>query len=833
MGLAAVVAAIIFEVLVPASAKAGSSLMRVTLSAPGVVRPGHLAEFSGLSRSAHGAQVVVQRHSGRRWVTFVVGHAAEDGRFRFGWPVPATAKSATVRAAVLGYGRTLAVSHPRRLTVDGISSRAAAMIPTAASTAQVIAAPTVTQAPPQGQPGTLVYSGSDQVEPGSLIDIGESSATPDGLIAKVTGVSTVNGQTTASVVPASLSELLANGSFDETLTIPYTQTAIRLRENRRDPAKSEVTCSGSAETSITAEVSLTGSIEAYAHFGGFRLNSAGLVAHASANATLAADAQASGACKLERTKIATLHLPRFEFDVSGFPVVVTTDVPVYVDAAASLSAATSAEMDGGFDAAAGIQWTSSGGFSPVIDFTPKLTFAPPTVTADASMNANLLPEIDADVDGIGEVDVDLSAGLAFDADPSANPWWSLTVPVDVSGSLGLDLGVKTLESGSLSLYHHRFALATAGGPFTAGGSTTPTATPTTATPTTAPPAPTPTPGTLSVVAGDGSSGTPTAGPATLTDLGRPTDVAVDTSGNLFISDISENVVEEVTPAGQLSIIAGILGESGLPTPGPATSSELDLSGECGGIAVDSQDDVYVADCGNDDVAEVTPAGQLSVVAGVTGQSGPPTAGPASQSDLDDPSGVAVDAGNLYIADSGNNVVEKVTPANQLSVIAGVIGESGAPTPGPATSSEIGSSDLTADSDGDVFVADTDNNVVEEITPAGELKIVAGVVGASGTPTPGPATSSDLDFGGCGQVAVDDSGNLYIADCGNAAAEEVTAAGVLSVIAGVPGESGPPTPGPSTNSELGGPTGIAVSSLGDVFIADASDADVEEVMPSGG
>lgn len=166
-------------------------------------------------------------------------------------------------------------------------------------------------------------------------------------------------------------------------------------------------------------------------------------------------------------------------------------------------------------------------------------------------------------------------------------------------------------------------------------------------------------------------------------------MALDTSGNLSIADPSNNVVERVTPAGTLSIAAGIVGTSGTPTAGPATSSHLYNPA---GVAVDRSGDLYIAAFGyvglsamvNSAVEKVTPAGTLSVVAG-TRTDGPPTPGPAASSDLGLPKGVAVaPGGDLYIADTTNQVVEKVTPTGTLSIVAGTVGTSGTPTPGPAT-----------------------------------------------------------------------------------------------------------------------------------------------------
>jgi hypothetical protein len=242
-------------------------------------------------------------------------------------------------------------------------------------------------------------------------------------------------------------------------------------------------------------------------------------------------------------------------------------------------------------------------------------------------------------------------------------------------------------------------------------------------------------------------------------------VAVDAHGDLFIADLGNYVVEEVSPAGRLSVMAGN-GKEGPPTPGPANSSRLFGPR---GVAVDAHGDLFIADSGNV-VEEVSPAGRLSVVAG-NGKEGPPTPGPANSSALDLPAGVAVDAhGDLFIADWGDNVVEEVSPAGRLSVVAGN-GTLGAPIPGPANSSRLSSpSGVAVDAHGDLFIADSGNNVVEEVSPAGRLSVVAGN-GNEGPPTPGPARSSDLDlpFG----VAVDAHGDLFIGDTINNDVEKVT------------------------------------------------------------
>jgi sugar lactone lactonase YvrE len=216
--------------------------------------------------------------------------------------------------------------------------------------------------------------------------------------------------------------------------------------------------------------------------------------------------------------------------------------------------------------------------------------------------------------------------------------------------------------------------------------------------------------------------------------------------------------------GILAVFAGT-GTAGVPTPGgAATNSNLD-SPE--GVAVDGAGNVYIADTHNHEIEKVTPAGVLSVIAG-TGTDGPPTAGPATSSDLNYPNGVAVDgAGNVYIADTFNNQIEKVTPAGSLSVIAGT-GTAGSPIAGPATSSHLHfPNGVAVDGAGNVYIADTNNSEIEKVTPAGSLSVIAGT-GIPAAPTAGPATSSNLHFPN--GVTVDGAGNVYIADSSNSQIE---------------------------------------------------------------
>jgi hypothetical protein len=226
---------------------------------------------------------------------------------------------------------------------------------------------------------------------------------------------------------------------------------------------------------------------------------------------------------------------------------------------------------------------------------------------------------------------------------------------------------------------------------------------------------------LSIVAGNGHRGAPTPGPATASSLWGGQGLATDDAGNLYIADDNAHVIEKVDPSGNLTIVAGT-GNLGRPTEGSALSS--DFSNLCG-IAIDHSGNIFVSDAGNKVVEKIDAQGVLSIYAGIVGTEGSPTPGPAISSSLRNPQGLAVDAsGNLYIADNDSYVVEKVDTNGTLSIVAGT-GNYGYPAPGPATSSALTPIGVTIDPSGNLYIADQLNNVVEKVDTSGTLSIFAG------------------------------------------------------------------------------------------------------------
>lgn len=287
-------------------------------------------------------------------------------------------------------------------------------------------------------------------------------------------------------------------------------------------------------------------------------------------------------------------------------------------------------------------------------------------------------------------------------------------------------------------------------------------------------------GDLTVVAGrPGQEGLPTPGPAVASALSAPSGLTVDRAGNLYIADAgTDHAVVKVDPAGTLSVVAGVPGQYSLPpVSGPATSSQLR---DPAALAVDG-DDLYIADQWHSVVSKVDGAGMLSILAGRPAVLAAPLIGPASASSLSLPSGVAVDAaGNVFIADMLNHVVSKVDASGDLSIVAGN-GEAGKPFPGYALGIPLAlPAGLTFDRAGNLYIADPGSHTVLKLNPDGDLSIVAGT-GKSGAPTEGPARSSDLQSPT--DLAVDPDGNLYVSDGLNNVVVKIDTSGDLSVFAG--------------------------------------------------
>ena len=317
---------------------------------------------------------------------------------------------------------------------------------------------------------------------------------------------------------------------------------------------------------------------------------------------------------------------------------------------------------------------------------------------------------------------------------------------------------------------------------------------------------------ISTVAGGAPP--PTGVPAISAPLGTPGAVATDSTGNVYF--ISFNCVFKIDSTGVLTRVAGNshLGFSG--DNGPAAAAQLNNPG---GLAVDSSVNIYIADSGNNRVRKVSSSGVITTIAGTgtPGYSG--DNGAASAAALNNPQGAAVDtAGNLYIADVGNNVVRKIGNTGIISTFAGngtpgISGDGNVPT-AAQLNQPMG---VAVDAGGSLYIADSNNQRLR-VVRGGIISTIAGngSVGSSGDG--GPPNLAQFNFPTA--VAVDPSGIIYITDFNNARVRKI-ANNIISTVAG------------AGTGSVGVPTGIATDANGNLYIADSNNSHILKFPAAGG
>jgi sugar lactone lactonase YvrE len=343
---------------------------------------------------------------------------------------------------------------------------------------------------------------------------------------------------------------------------------------------------------------------------------------------------------------------------------------------------------------------------------------------------------------------------------------------------------------------------------------------------------------ITTYAGSGSLGyLGDGGPATDATLNYPSDVCLDPAGNLYIADFYNNVVRKVSPAGIITTVAGTgygAGSAGGGSfggdGGPATDALL--NGPYA-VAVDAAGNVLFADGYNHNVRKISPSGTITNFAGnhTAGYSG--DGGQATAAALNNPVGLAIDkTGNVYIADDHNHVVRKVTPAGIISTFAGndTLGYSG--DGGPATAAEMNNPiGLAIDSTGNLFIADDINNNIRMVNPAGIISTYVATDTARGySGDGGPATAAHLFLPR--HIGCDRYGNLYISDLANNVIRMVAATGshTISTFAGIGTYGYTGDNGPATAAEFQSVNGVCVDTSGKVYIADVGNAAIRKVGP---
>jgi hypothetical protein len=331
-------------------------------------------------------------------------------------------------------------------------------------------------------------------------------------------------------------------------------------------------------------------------------------------------------------------------------------------------------------------------------------------------------------------------------------------------------------------------------------------------------------GVVTTLAGSAGVAGSADGTGSAAQFNYPTGVAVDASGNVYVADSNNHTIRKVTAAGVVTTLAGNAGVSG-SADDTGTAAQFNLPQ---GVAVTAAGTVYVADYGNHTIRRVTAGGVVTTLAGSAGNAGS-TDGTGSAALFRLPAGVALDgAGNVYVADFANHTIRKVTSAGVTTTLAGSAGSFGSANGTGGAAQFNHPSGVTVDGAGKVFVADYFNHTIRQVTPGGVVTTLAGSAGNAGSAN---GTGSAARFNYPAGVAVDAAGNVFVADSFNHTVRQVTSAGVVTTLAGNAGSAGS-ADGTGNAALFRFPTGVAADAAGNVYVADFENHTIRKATAAG-
>ena len=304
----------------------------------------------------------------------------------------------------------------------------------------------------------------------------------------------------------------------------------------------------------------------------------------------------------------------------------------------------------------------------------------------------------------------------------------------------------------------------------------------------------------------------------------PNGIATDVQGNVYVADTHGQTIRKISPDGTVSTLAG-RGATGGSADGVGVEARFELPGA---VATDGAGNVYVADTSNHTIRKIAPSGVVNTLAGEAGVRGSAD-GPGTEARFSSPEGIATDLlGNVYVADFSNHTIRKITPPGVVSTIAGSAASFGS-RDGLGTDARFYfPAGVATDREGNVYVAGAGNSAIRKITPAGMVSTLAGLAGSPGS---ADGTGADARFDWPTGVAVDRVGNVYVADNHNHTIRKITPAGVVSTLAGTAGSYGS-ADGAGARARFDHPHGVAVDSVGRVYVADEYNSTIRSIDPAG-
>jgi sugar lactone lactonase YvrE len=314
------------------------------------------------------------------------------------------------------------------------------------------------------------------------------------------------------------------------------------------------------------------------------------------------------------------------------------------------------------------------------------------------------------------------------------------------------------------------------------------------------------------------------GTGTAATFGYPAATTVNVSGNVYVVDAIGCTIRKITPAGVVTTLAGQAGLCGY-ADGTGTAAQFQHPT---GITVDTAGNLYVADSDNNAIRKITPAGVVTTLAGLSSGSAD---GTGTAAGFYFPVGIVLDAfGNLYVADTDNCTIRKITPAGVVTTLAGKAGVAGS-ADGTGTAARFSFPfGITIDKSGNLYVADNGNATIRKITPFGVVTTLAGQAGVPGSADgTGTAARFNLPRG----IAADASGNLYVTEAtsgpSNNTIRKITPAGVVTTLAGKAGNFGSKD-GRGAVARFYFPAGLSIAPDGKMYVADLNNATIRKIGP---